>query len=181
MIKENGNLRNEIQERNWIGIVELSLQYQHDKLNQQLKESKGKTKTWEENLELTFFKKTEMVICQGPDFGMFYGIGWVALTSYVYRVCSWQVQPVLQLSATLSPRSAGKLTFWEVLTALFNALRITMIFWEQAVHPDPFPSLSLSDCTCSKAEVRPGSVKSDYLCLPEAEAVCYRCWWGVRC
>lgn len=47
-----------------------------------------------------------------------------------------------------------------VHTALFTPLWIRMIFWEQAVPPDPFPSLSLPGCTCGKAEVRPGSVKS---------------------
>lgn len=50
-----------------------------------------------------------------------------------------------------------------VRTALFTPLWIRMIFWEQAVPPDLFPSLSLAGCTCGKAEVRPGSVKSTTL------------------
>lgn len=56
--------------------------------------------------------KVEMVLFQEPSFGIFYGIGQVAFTSGVSTVCPWQVQPVLQLSATLSSQSTEKLTFY---------------------------------------------------------------------
>lgn len=94
-----------------------------------------------------------------PEFGLFYGIGPVAFTSGVPGVCSWQVQPVLQLRALGRQGNEPLGSSYSSAYCFMNGddfLEVGCPFW-------PFFFPLPADCTCWEAEVRPGSVKSQTL------------------